>query len=103
MAIKRSRKVPKKGTRLFSTCAYNQPVVLVQVYEAERAMADDNYLLSKFRLSGILSTPRGELQVEATFDFDANSALSVSAVDKSVKKRGVIIITTKTIVSQKGK
>jgi molecular chaperone DnaK len=80
--IERNTTIPARRTEVFSTAEDNQSAVDVVVLQGERERAADNRVLGRFRLENIRPAPRGEPQVEVTYDIDANGILNVSARDK---------------------
>jgi molecular chaperone DnaK len=80
--IERNTTIPARRTETFSTAEDNQGAVDVVVLQGERENAADNRVLARFRLENIRPAPRGEPQIEVTYDIDANGILHVSARDK---------------------
>jgi molecular chaperone DnaK len=81
--IERNTTIPARRTEVFSTAEDDQTAVDIVVLQGERELAADNRQLARFRLEGIRPAPRGEPQIEVTFDVDANGILHVSARDQA--------------------
>lgn len=91
--IEKNTTIPFRASEVFSTAEDNQTAVTVHVLQGQREMAVDNKSLGQFNLTDITQGPRGSVQVEVTFDIDANGILNVSAKDKATGKEQSIKIT----------
>ena len=90
--IDKNTTIPTKASQVFSTAEDNQNAVTVHVLQGEREMATGNKSLGRFDLTDIPPAPRGQPQIEVTFDIDANGILNVSAKDKATGKEQSIVI-----------
>jgi molecular chaperone DnaK len=98
--IDRNTTIPARRTETFSTAEDNQSAVDVVVLQGERERAADNRALGRFRLENIRPAPRGEPQVEVTYDIDANGILNVSARDKDTGAEQRITISESSNLDQ---
>ncbi|MFI6060576.1 molecular chaperone DnaK [Streptomyces sp. NPDC051286] len=91
--IERNTTIPARRSEVFSTAEDNQPAVDIVVLQGERELAADNRVLGRFRLENLRPAPRGETQIEVTFDIDANGILKVGAKDKDTGAEQSITIS----------
>ena len=90
--IDRNTTIPARRSEVFSTAEDNQSAVDVVVLQGERERAADNRVLGRFRLENIRPAPRGEPQVEVTYDIDANGIVNVTARDRDTgAEQGITI------------
>jgi len=90
--IEKNTTIPTKKSQIFSTADDNQGAVTIHVVQGERKQATQNKSLGRFDLSDIPPAPRGQPQIEVTFDIDANGILHVGAKDKATGKEQSIVI-----------
>ncbi|GAA4141616.1 molecular chaperone DnaK [Leifsonia shinshuensis] len=98
--IERNTTIPARRSEVFSTAQDNQDSVEIVVLQGERERAADNRVLGRFSLTGIRPAPRGEPQIEVTFDIDANGILNVTARDKDTGAEQGITISGTTNLDQ---
>ena len=66
--------------------------LLFMYYKVKEKLASANKSLGKFDLTDIPPAPRGQPQIEVSFDIDSNGILHVSAKNKVTKKKQSIVI-----------
>ena len=91
--IERNTTIPARRSEVFSTGEDNQSAVDVVVLQGERERAADNRVLGRFRLENIRPAPRGEPQIEVTYDIDANGIVNVTARDRDTGAEQSITIS----------
>jgi molecular chaperone DnaK len=91
--IERNTTIPARRSEVFSTAEDNQSAVDVVVLQGERERAADNRVLGRFRLEKIRPAPRGEPQIEVTYDIDANGIVNVAARDRDTGAQQSITIS----------
>lgn len=91
--IPRNTTVPTKKTQMFSTAVDGQTGVEISVYQGERPLVKENKLIGHFRLSGLPVLPKGEPQVEVTFDIDTDGIIQVKARERKTNQDASITVS----------
>ncbi len=79
--IPQNTTVPTHRTKIFTTSRDNQTAVKILVMQGESQRAEDNELLGEFILTGLRRAPTGEVEIEVTFEINADGIVSVRAKD----------------------
>ncbi len=79
--IERNTPIPTSKIKTFTTAEDNQESVEIHVLQGESEMAAFNKSLGTFRLVDIPPVRRGLLEIDVTFDIDANGIIQVKAED----------------------
>src|SRR5215467_3383728 len=91
--IPKNTTVPTSVTETFHTSRDGQTTVKIMVLQGESELAHQNELLGEFILSGLRLAPRGEVEIEVTFEINSEGIVSVSARDKETGLEQSITVT----------
>jgi molecular chaperone DnaK len=91
--IGKNTTVPTSVTETFHTSRDGQTTVKIMVLQGESDIAHQNELLGEFILSGLRLAPRGEVEIDVTFDINSEGIVSVSARDRETGLQQSIIVT----------
>jgi molecular chaperone DnaK len=91
--IPQNTTVPTSRSKPFTTVRDNQTAVKILVLQGESRRAEDNELLGEFILTGLRRASVGEVEVEVTFEINADGIVSVHAKDVETGKEQSITVT----------
>ena len=91
--IPRGTIIPFKKTRKYTTDTDNMESINIKIFEGERSLTKDNFLIGEFTLNGIEKAKRGIPEIMITFEIDANSIINIKAEDLNnvLNKKGIKI------------
>jgi molecular chaperone DnaK len=79
--IPQNTTVPTHRQKIFTTSREHQTAVKILVMQGEHERADQNELLGEFILTGLRRATKGEVEIEVTFEINADGIVSVRAKD----------------------
>jgi molecular chaperone DnaK len=91
--IPQNTTVPTHRTKIFTTSRDNQTAVKIVVMQGESERAEENELLGEFILTGLRRAAKGSVEIEVTFENNADGIVSVHAKDLETSKEQSIEVT----------
>jgi molecular chaperone DnaK len=98
--IPQNTTVPTSRSKTFTTVRDNQTAVKILVLQGESPRAEENELLGEFILTGLRRASAGEVEVEVTFEINADGIVSVQAKDMDTGKEQSITVTASSGLTQ---
>jgi molecular chaperone DnaK len=98
--IPKDTTVPTMRTKSFTTSRDNQTAVKILVMQGENDQADKNELLGEFILTGLRRAGAGAVEIEVTFEINADGIVSVHAKDLETGKEQSITVTATSGLTQ---
>lgn len=79
--IPRGTIIPVKKTKKYTTDKDDTEWITIKIYEGERKLTKDNFLIGDFILSGIEKEKRGIPEIQITFEIDTDGIIKIKAED----------------------
>lgn len=92
--VKRGEMIPTEEKKMYTTDTDYVDSIKIKVYEGERTLTKDNFLVGEFELMGLIPQPRGIAEIEVTFSIDANCIITVSALNKKTNDKACMAVTS---------
>ena len=81
--LPRNNTIPCKKTIIVKTTEDNQKSFLCKIYEGENQLTKDNHFIGRIKLDGLPLKPKGQVEIEITFDIDAVLYFTITLVELS--------------------
>jgi molecular chaperone DnaK len=91
--IPQNSTVPTARSKIFTTVRDNQTAVKILVQQGEHELAEKNELLGEFVLTGLRKAQKGQVEIEVTFEINADGIVSVAAKDMETGLKQSITVT----------
>jgi molecular chaperone DnaK len=98
--IPQNTTVPTTRNKIFTTSRDNQTAVKILVMQGESKQADENELLGEFILTGLRRAPRGEVEIDVSFEINTDGIVSVHAKDMETGLAQSIQVTATSGLTQ---
>ena len=100
--IPRSTIIPVKKSRKYTTDTDYMETIDIKIYEGERKLTKDNFLVGEFTLSGIEKEKRGIPEIQITFEIDSDGIIKIKAEDlnNNLNKKSIQISTNNRNLSK---
>jgi molecular chaperone DnaK len=91
--IPQNTTVPTSRQKIFTTSRDNQTAVKILVMQGNAEKAEENEFLGEFILTGLRRADKGQVEIEVTFEINADGIVSVKAKDLETSKEQAIDVT----------
>jgi molecular chaperone DnaK len=98
--IPQNTTVPTSRAKTFTTSRDDQTAVKILVLQGESQRADENELLGEFILTGLRRAPKGQVEIEVTFEINSDGIVSVQAKDLETGQAQSIQVTASSGLTQ---